>query len=296
MNINFELYRIFYAVANNKNITKASKELMISQPAVSKAIMNLENQLGGTLFVRTKRGVILTEEGKEFYRYIKEAMDYIYNAENRFKDLISLDVGVIRIGISTTLTKEFLIPYLKEFHGKYPKILVEIDTELASELLIKLRNGLLDIVIYNLDNKVYNDITTIECKTVSDCFVVNKNYKELINRKVSLHELNNYPLILQMKHANTRKLLDEFMKNNNIYLKASMELASYNLVVEFTKIGFGIGYVTKEYIKKELDNKELFILDIEEKIPKKKIGIAISKNHIPSFSANKLIEIITKKR
>ncbi len=296
MNINFELYRIFYVVANNKNITKSSRELMISQPAVSKAILNLESQLGGTLFVRTKRGVILTEEGKEFYKYIKEAMDYIYNAENRFKDLISLDIGIIRIGISATLTKEFLIPYLKEFHEKYPKILVEINTEIASELLIKLRNGLLDIVIYNIGNKVYSDLNTIICNTVNDCFVVNKDYNELLNRKVSLNELNNYPLILQMKYANTRILLDEFLKEKDIYLRPSMELASYNLVVEFAKIGFGIGYVTKEYIKKELDNKELFILDIEEKIPTKKIGIAISKNHIPSFSANKLIEIITKKR
>ena len=58
MNIDFELYRIFYVVANNGNITKASAELNISQPAISKSIKNLEDQLGGTLFVRTKRGVI----------------------------------------------------------------------------------------------------------------------------------------------------------------------------------------------------------------------------------------------
>ena len=77
MNINFELYRIFYTVANHGNITKASEELMISQPAISKSIKNLEEQLGGTLFIRTKRGVILTDEGKEFYKYIKQAMEYI---------------------------------------------------------------------------------------------------------------------------------------------------------------------------------------------------------------------------
>ena len=65
MNINYELYKIFYTVAKNKNITSASKELLISQPAISKSIKNLEEQLGGQLFVRTKRGVVLTEEGKE---------------------------------------------------------------------------------------------------------------------------------------------------------------------------------------------------------------------------------------
>ena len=79
MNIDFELYRIFYVVANNKNITKASQELMISQPAVTKSIKNLEDQLGGTLFVRTKKGVILTPEGEELYKYIKQAIDFINN-------------------------------------------------------------------------------------------------------------------------------------------------------------------------------------------------------------------------
>ena len=84
MNIDFELYRVFYTVANNGNITKASEELNISQPAISKSIKNLEEQLGGNLFVRTKRGVILTDEGKEFYSYIKQAIEYINNAENKF--------------------------------------------------------------------------------------------------------------------------------------------------------------------------------------------------------------------
>ena len=111
MNIDFELYRIFYVVANHCNITKASEELSISQPAISKSIKNLEEQLGGQLFVRTKRGVVLTEEGKEFYNYIKQAIEYINNAENKFTDLINLETGCIKIGISTTLTKEFLLPF-----------------------------------------------------------------------------------------------------------------------------------------------------------------------------------------
>ena len=123
MNINLELYKIFYVVASHLNITKASKELMISQPAISKSIKTLENQLGGTLFIRTKRGVNLTEEGKIFYNYVKDAMTIINNAENKFKDLINLETGTIRIGISQTLTKHFLLPYLEIFHKTYPKIL-----------------------------------------------------------------------------------------------------------------------------------------------------------------------------
>ena len=295
MNIDFELYRIFYCVANNGNITKASEELNISQPAISKSIKNLEEQLGGQLFIRTKRGVILTEEGKEFYNYIKQAIEYINNAENKFTDLINLETGSIKIGISTTLTKEFLLPYLEKFHSLYPKIDIQIATNLTAELFLKLKNGLIDIVILNLNEKNYgNDIEIIKCRKINDCFVVNSNYKELLNKKISIKELNNYPLILQAKGSNTREFLDNFAKANNVILKPNIELASYTLVVEFAKIGWGIGYATKDYIKKQLNNKELFELKLKEKIPSRYIGIALSKSHIPNFSTKKLIEIITK--
>ena len=295
MNINFELYRIFYVVANHSNITKASEELNISQPAISKSIKSLEEQLGGKLFIRTKKGVILTEEGKEFYKYIKHAIEYINNAENKFTDLINLECGCIKIGINTTLTKEFLLPYLEKFNTLFPKIDIQIITDLTSNLMQKLRNGLIDIVIFNINNKEYgNEIEIIKCRKITDCFVVSNKYKDLINKELSLSDLNNYPLILQAKGSNTRCFLDKLGQDNNIIFKPHIELTSYSLVSCFAKIGLGIGYVTKDYIKNELDNKELYELKIKEKIPSRYIGIALSKNHIPNFSTKKLIEIITK--
>lgn len=296
MNIDFELYRVFYVVANNQNITKASEELNISQPAISKSIKNLEEQLGGQLFIRTKKGVLLTEEGKEFYKYIKLGIEYINNAENKFSDLINLETGCIRIGTSTTLTKEFLLPFLEEFHSLYPKIDIQISTNVTSELLPKLRNGLIDIVILNLNNKNYgDDIDIIKCKKINDCFVVGNKYKDLVNKNLSLIDLNNYPLILQAKGSNAREFLDMFAKEYNVSLKPNIELSSYSLVTEFTKIGFGIGYATREYIKDKLENKELFELKLKEDIPSKYIAIALSKNYIPNFSTKKLIEIIKSK-
>ncbi len=295
MNINFELYRIFYVVANKKNITKAAEELFISQPAVSKAIKNLENNLGGKLFNRTKKGVVLTEEGKEFYNYIKVALEYINNAENKFNDLINLEAGTIKIGVSVTLTKYFLTPLLKEFHDLHPKIKVQIDTNITKVLFEKLKNGLLDLVILNLPYKNENDIEIVKCKEVQDVFCTNKKYKNLKNKELSLNELNNYPLILQAKGSNTRTFLDNVTKENNITLNPSMELASYQLVTEFTKIGFGIGYLTKDYIQDELKNKELFEIKLKEKIPKRSIGIAYSNKNLPSFATKEMIRIITKK-
>lgn len=293
MNIDFELYRIFYIVAKNGNITKAAQELMISQPAISKSIKSLESQLGGQLFVRTKKGVILTEEGKAFYNYIKQAIEYISSAENKFSELINLESGRIKIGINSTLTKEFLLPYISKFHELYPCVDIQIETDLSSSLIHKLRNGLVDMVILNLSDISYgSDIEIIKCREITDCFVVNEKYNELLGREMPLKELNNYPLILQSKGSNTRTFLDDFALNNGVVLKPNIELTSYSLVVEFAKIGLGVGYVTKDYISKELKEGNLKILNIKEKIPNRYIGVALSKNHLPNFSVKKLMEMI----
>ena len=293
MNIDFELYRIFYEVVTTGNITKAAKELMISQPAISKAIKNLEEQLGGSLFIRTKRGVILTEEGKEFYKYIKQGIEYIRGAENKFTELVNLEVGCIKIGISSTLTKEFLLPYLEDFHNLYPKIDIQIITNMTHELFPKLRNGLIDMIILNLNDKNYGeDINIIKCKKITNCFIVNKSYEHLINQELSIKDLNKYPLIFQAKGSNAREFLDDFSHNYNVVLKPNIELASYSLVVEFVKIGFGIGFATKEYVINELKNKTLFELKLKEKIPNRYVGIATCNNNVPNFSTKKLIEII----
>lgn len=167
---------------------------------------------------------------------------------------------------------------------------------MSSELFPKLRNGLIDIIILNVNEKNYgHDIDIIKCKKITDCFVVNKTYSDLINKELSIEELNKYPLILQSKGSNTREFLDNFAKENNTILKPNIELASYSLVVEFAKIGLGVGYVTKDYVKKELKNQDLYEIKLKEKIPSRYIGIAISNNNLPNFSTNKLIEIIVGK-
>ena len=189
MNINLEYYKIFYEVAKEQNITKASENLNISQPAISKTIKLLEEKLGGTLFVRTKKGVILTEEGKEFYSYITKAMEYINSAENKFSDLINLETGVIKIGINSTLTKEFLLSYLEIFNKSYPKIDIQITNGITSHLINELKNGLIDIVFLNLNDKDYgNDIDIIKCKKIHDVFIASKKLPFNISSKRFQHK------------------------------------------------------------------------------------------------------------
>lgn len=295
MNIDFELYRVFYTVADVGNITKAAEKLMISQPAVSKSIKSLEEQLGGVLFIRTKRGVILTEEGKEFYKYIKQAIEQINNAENKFTNLVNLETGTIRIGAGTTLTRQVLLPYLELFHKKYPKIKIEISTSVSSELINKLQRGELDLVLLNLPYKANNEIEIKELKDLHDVFIVGASYKHLINKKLLLKDLKNYPLISLARGSTTRNYFEEYLRENNAILEPEMNLTSFTLVIDFVKIGLGIGYSTKEFIEESLAKKDVYILDVSPKIPSRKVGIAHSKKNLPSFCTRKLIDIILKK-
>ena len=295
MNINYELYRVFYEVANTGNITKASKKLNISQPAISKSIRNLEEQLGGNLFVRTQKGVILTEEGKIFYNYIKNAVENISNAENEFTNLINLNTGSIRIGVSTTITEKYLLPYLKKYHDLYPNITIYMYTDISNQLLEKLKNGLIDLAIVHVIDKDYgDDIYIKKIKKIHTCFVSNNTFKELIGKEVTLDELAKYPIILQTKGSNSRDFVEKIENECNISFNKNVESSSYTLISEFAKIGLGIGVSTKEYIENDLKNKELFEIKLKEKLPNRYIGIATLKKQVSNFSTKKFIEIIEK--
>lgn len=293
MNIDYELYKIFYQVANSGNITHASQKSNISQPAISKSIKNLESQLGGELFVRTQKGVVLTEEGKIFYNHIKNAINNITNAENEFSNLINLNTGSIRIGVSTTITEKYLLPYLKRFHELYPNITIHMYTDISNELLDKLKNGNIDLAIVHVIDKDYGyDIDINKIKKIHSCFVVNESYNELIGKPISIKELRNYPLILQTKGSNSRDFIEKIEEDNGIIFNNNIESSSYTLISEFAKMGLGVGISTKEYIENDLNNKLLYEIKLKEKLPERFIAIATLKNQMTSFSTKKLIEII----
>lgn len=292
MNIDFELYRIFYVVAETLNITKASNTLNISQPAVTKHIKNLEDQLGTQLFIRTKRGVILTDTGKEFYNNIKKAITCIDTAEKQIMSEKALETGTIKVGISTTLTRIFLLKYIEMFHKLHPNIIIKIDTDPTSILKKKLKEGLIDIIIAKIPSVIDNELEVIKIDDLHPCFIVNEEYKELIKNKVKIKDLNKYPLLLQNKPSNSRDYIDTFCIKNNIELESIMDISSSSLLVDFVKIGYGVGFVTEEYITKELKNKEVFKLDVEPKLPPIPFGIIKLKDGVLGFGAKQLVGMI----
>lgn len=295
MNISLDLYRLFYIVAKEGSISRAANILFISQPAITLQIKKLESELGVSLFTRTKHGVVLTEEGNILFEYIKVAMDNIINGENALSNLKNLDSGIIRIGASTTVSRHIVMPYLEKFHEMYPKIEIQIVNSLTTNLLKELRNGNLDILFLNLPMDENKDLKIIPITDVHDIFVGNKKYFDLTKGKISLEELNNYPLLFQKMPSNTRSYLNNYLKSNNTNLKPQLEVVSYNLIMDLVSAGFGIGYATKEFIKSELEKKELYEIKVEPSVPKRFIGIATIDKKTPNYSVKKLIQMITTK-
>ena len=287
MDINFELYKVFYVVANNKSISKGAEELLISQPAVTQSIRMLEGQLGVTLFVRTKKGVLLTDEGVELYNYVKEGMNYFINGYNKVTSLKELNCGVLKIGASTSVTEHFLMPYLNRFYELYPNVEIKIVNLLTESLFKELRNGNVDIVVgSNIQEGKDLEFTTID--EVRDIFV-SKNKLEC-----SVSDLFKKKIIIQTAPSVLRNSFNEFIKKKEIEFSPYMEVVSHRLVTELTKTGMGIGVVTKEYVLDDLKDKNLYEVDVDLELPKRKIGYTLLKNSVPSYRVKAFIELLKK--
>ena len=290
MNVDLELYRVFYAVAKHKHMTKASEELHISQPAISQSIKKLEDQLGGTLFLRSNKGIELTEEGKMFYEYVKGALELINNAENEFTSFKDLSKGEIKIGCSTTLTKLVLMNALKDFHLDYPNININITNDLTSNLINDLKLGKLDFVIFNESNIKETNLNLEKIKELKQGFIYNPEfYDDTVN---NFEDLNNVPLILQKEESNSRKLLDYIALQNNVKLIPKMEVVSQELITEFTNIGLGIGFAIIDLAK--INFKNLKELNINKKIPNINIYLATNKSVSLTFASKMFIKYLKK--
>ncbi len=294
MMIDLELYRIFYEVACTSNITQASMNLNISQPAVTKHIQNLEAQLGTSLFVRNRKGVILTESGKKLFLYIKQAMNLISYAEKEIDDMSHLSTGTLRVGISTTLTKKFFLKYIKQYRQLYPHIIIEISTDPTGELKEKLKEGNLDFIIAKMPKHRSPQYEYKVLGTLEDVFVGNKDYEELSKHKHSLEELSNYPILLQKNPSSSREFLDDICQERHVELKSIMNIASSNLLIDFVKIGYGIGFVTKQYVLEELSQNELFEIPVSPAIPAREFGIISLKDNFLPFSAQAMLDLLLK--
>ncbi len=281
MNINFALFKVFYAVASCGSISKGAEKLMISQPAVTQSIHTLEEQLGGRLFIRTPKGVVLTDEGKTLYSYVREGMDYFVNGTNKFLSLKNLDSGVLNIGVTTVLCENLLMDVLKTFHEKYPNVVLNIYNDLTENLVKKLRNGDLDIIIISMMEGDFKDIEYHPICKVHDVFVGTEKYKNIV---LDLNNIDKMDIIMQKNPSIMRRNFEYSIKRS---FSPKMEVVSHALVCKFVKAGFGIGLVTREFV-----SDELFEIKCKFPIHSRDVVYGIKHDRESSFSCLEFIKII----
>ena len=291
MKTNLELYKVFYYVAKNKSITQAANELMVSQPAVSKSIKVLERDLDTVLFNRNNDGVSLNNAGELLYKKIKGAMELIISAEEDITSINNMEKGTINIGAGNTIMQRYLMPYIKEFHVKYPNINVIVHTVVTEELIKRAELGLVDIVFTHLPNTIPNSFTTIKLKKLHDILVVNSD-SEYKDQNISKKDLKNLPLILLPFGASNRKNFNKFCAQNNIVINPLMEIGNDLIIEECAQNGLGVGLVVKEYVQNKLDNKELFELNTSFKIDEKDLICIVESNRMNNITIKKFLELL----
>lgn len=290
MNQNLSSYRIFYTVANTGNISKAAKELYISQPAISKSIQKLEESVGCKLFSRSSRGVVLTDEGKLLYEHVSEAFETLTMGEEKLKRSIELGVGHLKIGVSSTLCKYLLLPYLKEFIRQNPHISISISCQSTNDTLKLLEDNKIDIGLIgkpeNLKNIHFDFLEEIE-----DIFVAAKDYlRNLKARGIQKdHILQSSTLMLLDKNNMTRQYIDDYLQENQIIIKDSIDISDMDLLIDFARIGVGVACVIKNFVREDLENGTLVEIPVGFPIHKREVGFAYKTTTKPSKSLAEFI-------
>ena len=251
MNITYDYYRIFYYVAKYGSFTKAAEIIGNSQPNITRAMNNLESQTGLKLFIRNKRGIILTPEGKQLFEHIKVAFFHIFQAEEEMKNNSSLTSGNIVIGVSEIALHEVLLPVLSNFYKKYPNIKIQITNQSTPNTLEALRMSQVQFALVTTPFEVKKPMKSVLIKEFDELLMASENFKELKNGSQSLKNVINYPWISLHPDTATRTYHEKFFSDNGLKFEPQMSVATTDQVLPMIKAGLGIGFVPKNMIESQ---------------------------------------------
>lgn len=268
-------YRIFYEVARCGNISRAAKELYISQPAISKAIGKLEESLGTRLFLRNSRGVQLTPEGNVLFQHVAAAFDSLSRGEKELKRIHDFHIGQLKIGVSNTLCKYVLLPYLKSFVEKYPHVNITIESQSTAHTLEMLEARKIDIGLV-AEPRARRGLNFTPVMEIHDGFVCTPAYMEnLTLREGPAPDIFKTGNIMLLDRSNmSRKHLDAYLSDRDIEVNQLLEVTDMALLIEFARIGLGIACVILDFVSDDLKNGTLMEVPLDAPIPRRVIGFA----------------------
>ena len=300
MEQNLNQYKIFYSVAQYGNISRAADNLYISQPAISKAIVKLEETLNTKLFLRNPRGVVLTDEGKILFDQLKIAFEAISIGEEKLNNINKLGIGHIKIGASATLSKYVLLPYLKGYIEDYPHIKISIECQSSYHTLKLLENNKIDIALI-VKPEIEKNINFIPVGQYEDIFIATQKYLDFMQQRENNNEsevfvekefFSNANLMLLDEENVTRMYVDNYFHRNNIEVKQVLEVNNMDLLIEFARIGLGVAGVIKEFVLDDLKKGTVREIPLATPFQKRTIGFAYQKNIELSNSLRSFIEYI----
>lgn len=269
------LYEIFLSVAKHKNITKASEELFISQPAISQNIKQLEDEIGGKLFIRKNKGVELTSLGEILLSQVEPLLYKLNELKNLGELYTNLKNGFLRIGSNSSNCNQIISKTLTIFAKKYNNIKIEMIRGSQESLLKKLDNGELDIV-YMDKCEVPNNVRIVKEYGIDYQLIGDKAYYD----KYKNGELKiENEIILPNSKNKSREFIDKYFKEKGVTLSPKYELDNYILLYEFVKNGLGVAFVNLDYYREQIHSKEVFILSPKYKIEARQFFVLENKNY-----------------
>ena len=291
MDINYELYKVFYHVATSLSFSEASKKLFISQSAVSQSIKTLEKKLGQTLFIRSTKKVQLTSAGALLLKHVEPAMNLIARGESQLLDSGTLGLGQLHIGASDTICRYLLVPYLKKFHELFPNVPIKVTNATSIKCVELLDQRKVDLIVTNFPNSHLNH--TYVQKTIcnfSDVFIANPKYFNLVDKVISFEELKQNPILMLDKNCTTSEFLHNLFLQHQLELVPEVELSSNDLLIDLARIGLGIAFVPDYCVTG--DNKDLFILKTKEKMPSRQIVTSVNTTLPVSASTEEFLKLL----
>lgn len=291
-NINLNLYKTFYDVAKYGSITKAAEYSYTSQPAISKSIKKLEEDLGTKLFYRTLSGVTLTDKGKELLYFVEKSYSNLILAERTMLETENLERGKLSIGMPSNIGSFFLFDKIIDFHKLYPNIEITIITGSTSNLINLLDSHKVDFVIDTspIDVKLDEGMKVTKLDEVKYCFVAKKDTKNKEYKNITkLSDLKNMPLILPIPGTANRKDLDELLLKEKIEIENVINIHTSEMIISAVKKDLGIGYIIYNLVEDDIKNNELELLNIDKTLPTVEINIIFDASYLTS-APKKFIE------
>ncbi len=276
--IETRLFQYFLAIAREENITKAAQSLYLTQPTLSKQMMDLEQQIGKQLFIRGKRKIALTEEGVFLRNRAQEIMTLIENTESALQTDSRHLCGDITIGCGETIVMDYIAELFSSFHKQYPEVKFHTHSGDADIVLERLDKGLIDmgLLLGPMRQEKY-DYLNLHKKDIFG-LLMPENCTLAEQKFINIDQLKSLPLIMSEQTFSGHQDLDWFGTDKSV-LNVT---ATYNLIHNATYlVERGIGYAL---CLDKLVNTEGRNLTFRPITPELSVGLYVVTKKYQSFS------------